>query len=84
MHLTNGTVQIWFFKSRCEIILCPILGAVTYIDKSRKFRTLKFDLIEQFGCSPELETFLNHASKIVTLLKANVDFNTPDIPDGSL
>ena len=76
MHLTNGTMQINFFKdhtkvciwqcclkssniqgelhlplsSNCsslvwfQIILCPLLGAVTYIDEARKNRTFRWEL----------------------------------------
>ena len=63
MHLTNGTMQINFFKDhtkvptkfnisevKCshrlfflQIILCPLLGAVTYIDEARKNRTFRFE-----------------------------------------
>ena len=43
MHLTNGTMQINFFKDHTKIILCPLLGAVTYIDETRKNRTFRFD-----------------------------------------
>ena len=62
MHLTNGTMQINFFKDhtkvptklnifdvQCshrlffQIILCPLLGAVTYIDEARKNRTFRFE-----------------------------------------
>jgi len=42
MHLTNGTMQINFFKDHTKIILCPLLGAVTYIDEGRKNRTFRF------------------------------------------
>ena len=42
MHLTNGTMQINFFKDHTKIILCPLLGAVTYIDETRKNRTFRY------------------------------------------
>ena len=45
MHLTNGTMQINFFKDHTKIILCPLLGAVTYIDETRKNRTFRFDIV---------------------------------------
>ena len=41
MHLTNGTMQINFFKDHTKIILCPLLGAVTYIDETRRNRTFR-------------------------------------------
>jgi len=71
MHLTNGTMQINFFKDHTKIILCPLLGAVTYIDESRKNRTFRFDLLEKFGCSPELASRLNYAyDKVETMLNS--------------
>ena len=44
MHLSNGTMQINFFKDHTKIILCPLLGAVTYIDETRKNRTFRWEL----------------------------------------
>lgn len=71
MHLTNGTMQINFFKDHTKIILCPLLGAVTYIDETRKNRTFRFDLLEKFGCSPELASRLNYAyDKVDTMLNS--------------
>ena len=37
-------MQIDFFKDHTKIILCPILGAVTYIDENRKNRTFRYVL----------------------------------------
>jgi len=68
MHLTNGTMQINFFKDHTKIILCPLLGAVTYIDETRKNRTFRFDLLEKYGCSTELASRLNYAyDKVETM-----------------
>jgi len=72
MHLTNGTMQINFFKDHTKIILCPLLGAVTYIDETRKNRTFRFDLLEKYGCSAELASRLNYAyDKVGLKLKEN-------------
>merc|ERR1712107_744852 len=71
MHLTNGTMQINFFKDHTKIILCPLLGAVTYIDETRKNRTFRFDLLERFGCSQELSTRLNYALDKVETMVSN-------------
>ncbi len=54
MHLTNGTLQINFFKDHTKIILCPHMGAVTYIDEDKRNRTFRLDLIEKYGCNQEL------------------------------
>jgi len=71
MHLSNGTLQINFFKDHTKIILCPLLGAVTYIDETRKNRTFRFDLLEKYGCCQELATRLNYAhDKVETMLNS--------------
>jgi len=70
MHLSNGTIQINFFKDHTKIILCPLLGAVTYLDMEKRSRTYRFDLIEKYGCSAEISSRLNYAyEKVDTMLK---------------
>lgn len=70
MFLTNGTVQINFFKDHTKVILCPLMGAVTYIDASRNSRTFKLDLIERYGCSGELALRLQYTfDKVDNMLK---------------
>jgi len=71
MHLTNGTMQINFFKDHTKIILCPLLGAVTYIDETRRNRTFRFDLLERYGCSQELSSRMAYAyDKVETMLSS--------------
>merc|ERR1712024_388949 len=53
MHLSNGTLQINFFKDHTKIILCPLMGAVTYIDEEKRHRTFRFDLLVKYGCTEE-------------------------------
>merc|ERR1712223_44974 len=70
MFLTNGTVQINFFKDHTKVILCPLMGAVTYIDPQRNARTMRLDLIEKFGCSGELALRLQYTfDKVDNMLK---------------
>jgi len=70
MFLTNGTVQINFFKDHTKVILCPLMGAVTYIDPQRNARTMRLDLIEKFGCSGELAQRLQYTfDKVDNMLK---------------
>jgi len=70
MHL-NGTLQINFLNDHTMLILCPLLGAVTYIDETKWNRTFRFDLLEKFGCSPELASKLKYAcGKVETMLNA--------------
>ncbi|KAJ7381194.1 Serine/threonine-protein kinase plk1 [Desmophyllum pertusum] len=40
LHLTNGTLQINFFKDHTKVIVCPLMGAVTYIDESKRFQNI--------------------------------------------
>lgn len=67
-HLTNGTVQMNFFQDHTKLILCPHMGAVTYVDENREFRTYKFSLIEKYGCTKELYNRLRYARDIVDRL----------------
>ena len=67
-HLTNGTVQINFFHDHTKLILCPHMGAVTYINEQRDFRTFRFSLIEKHGCGSEVATRLKYARDVVDRL----------------
>ncbi|XP_054635277.1 serine/threonine-protein kinase PLK1 [Dunckerocampus dactyliophorus] len=68
LHLSNGTVQINFFQDHTKLILCPLMGAVTYIDEKRDFRTYKLSLLEEFGCSKELASRMRYAKLMVEKL----------------
>lgn len=68
LHLSNGTLQINFFTDHTKLILCPLMGAVTYIDEERQARTFRFALIEKYGCTKELETRLKYALSMVEKL----------------
>uniref|UniRef100_A0A8D3CLT5 Serine/threonine-protein kinase PLK n=1 Tax=Scophthalmus maximus TaxID=52904 RepID=A0A8D3CLT5_SCOMX len=68
LHLTNGTVQINFFQDHTKLILCPLMGAVTYIDEKRDFRTYKLSLLEEFGCCKELASRMRYAKLMVEKL----------------
>ena len=47
------------------------MGAVTYIDESRKARTFRLDLIEKYGCSTELSTRLVYTfEKVENMIKS--------------
>ena len=60
--------QINFFDDHTKVILCPMMGAVTYIDENKSFRTFRFSLLEEFGCSEELATRLLYAKTMVERL----------------
>lgn len=70
LHLTNGTVQINFFQDHTKLIMCPLMGAVTYIDEKREFRTYKTSLLEEFGCCKELASRMRYAKLMVEKLLA--------------
>jgi polo-like kinase 1 len=70
MLLSNGTLQINFFPDHSKMILCPIMGAITVIDKNDNFWTYKLNLIEQYGCHNDLFWRLQYAlRKINEMLK---------------
>jgi len=72
MFLTNGTLQINFFKDHTKIILCPLMGAVTYINEKREAKTFRLDLIEKFGCGNELSTRLIYTfEKVENMMKSS-------------
>ncbi|XP_036418519.1 serine/threonine-protein kinase PLK1 [Colossoma macropomum] len=70
LHLSNGTVQINFFQDHTKLILCPLMGAVTYINERREFCTYKMSLIEEYGCCKELASRLRYARSMVEKLMA--------------
>ena len=48
-------------QDHTKVILCPLLGAVTYLDEQRMNRTFRFDLLEKFGCSQDIASRLGYA-----------------------
>lgn len=70
-HLTNGTFQANFFKDHTKIILCPLMGAVSYIDEDKNFTIYTFKLIEKYGCSPFLASRLRYAKGMLEKLYAD-------------
>ncbi|XP_068081251.1 serine/threonine-protein kinase polo-like [Anabrus simplex] len=68
MHLNNGTLQV-NFTDNTVIILCPHMGAVTYIDDKKNFQTYCFSTIRENGCSAALEERLKHALLYLTIME---------------
>lgn len=68
LHLNNGTLQINFFEDHCKIILCPLMGAVTYINEEKEARTYRFSLLQEHGCCRPLSDRLSYASQMVDRL----------------
>jgi hypothetical protein len=65
--------QVNFFQDHTKIILCPLMGAVTYIDENRDFRTYKLSLIGRHGCSRELASRLRLAESVACSLGPSDD-----------
>jgi len=63
--------QINFFQDHTKVILCPLMGAVTYIDDQRTVRTYRLPLIEKFGCSKELSSRLGYARAMCERMAAS-------------
>lgn len=59
------------FQDHTKLILCPLMGAVTYINEKREFCTYKISLIEEFGCCKELASRLRYARNMVEKLMAS-------------
>lgn len=57
--------QINFFKDHTKIMVCPLMGAVTYIDESKRFRTFPLKSIEKHGCSASIAKRLSYARKMI-------------------
>jgi len=68
LHLTNGTLQVNFYNDHTKVILCPLMGAVTYINPKRNFTTYRFNLLEQYGCQRDLFTRVRYAKSMVERL----------------
>ncbi|VDN18534.1 unnamed protein product [Gongylonema pulchrum] len=54
LHISNGTLQINFFKDHTKLVICPLMGAATYIDANRDFRVWKLSALAKYGCPKAL------------------------------
>ncbi|GMS95778.1 hypothetical protein PENTCL1PPCAC_17953, partial [Pristionchus entomophagus] len=77
LHMSNGTLQINFFGDHKKVIVCPLMGAVSFIDAEQNFRVLKFSLIEQHGCTKELYTRLRYAKTMCERLLTHSSSSRP-------
>eukprot|EP00118_Oscarella_pearsei_P026386 m.309833 g.309833 ORF g.309833 m.309833 type:complete len:600 (+) comp48146_c0_seq1:94-1893(+) len=68
MHLSLGIFQINFFRDHTKIIVCPRMGAVSYIDERGHFRTFRLSHIATYGCTKELASRLDYARAMVERL----------------
>ncbi|WKY05398.1 hypothetical protein Q1695_005979 [Nippostrongylus brasiliensis] len=70
LHLSNGTLQINFFEDHTKAIVCPLMGAITYIDEHRNFRVYKLSHLKSHGCTKELMSRLRYVKTMVERLIA--------------
>ncbi|VDN94884.1 unnamed protein product [Brugia pahangi] len=68
LHLTNGTLQLNFFEDHTKLVICPLMGAATYIDSERNFRVLKLAALVKYGCPKALHDRLRYAKMMVERL----------------
>lgn len=71
LHLSNGTLQINFFEDHTKAIVCPLMGAITYIDEHRNFRVYKLSHLEKYGCTKALLSRLRYVKTMVERLISN-------------
>ncbi|KAK6010134.1 POLO box duplicated region [Ostertagia ostertagi] len=65
LHLSNGTLQINFFEDHTKTIVCPLMGAITYIDEHRNFRVYKLSHLQSHGCTKALMSRLRYVKTMV-------------------
>lgn len=69
LHLSNGVLQINFFRDHTKVIICPCMAAITYIDEKRNARTFPFKSVEKHGCCPELSSRMKYGLAMVERLR---------------
>lgn len=66
LHLTNGSLQVNFFADHAKLIICPLMGAVTLMDKD-VFKTYLLANLKA-GCSQELLQRIRYCRTMVERL----------------
>lgn len=84
LHLSNGILQINFFQDHTKVIFCPLMGAVSFIDENKTFRTFRLPLIEKYGCSKELASRIRYAKTMSERLLAKLDPNPNQEPQSNV
>jgi len=74
LFLSNGTLQINFFNDHTKVILCPLMEAVSYIDRNGQFRT--YSLRTLFTrCPHELLARLECAEAVIDRVRRKVELS---------
>ncbi|KAL7667930.1 hypothetical protein ACOME3_008654 [Neoechinorhynchus agilis] len=67
MHLSNGILQVNFFKHHNKYILCPIMGAITMMStKLNQFNVYPLDSLVKYGCTKRLFAHLRYIHCMIT------------------
>uniref|UniRef100_A0A915EAK1 polo kinase n=1 Tax=Ditylenchus dipsaci TaxID=166011 RepID=A0A915EAK1_9BILA len=77
LHMSNGTLQVNFFHDHSKLIVCPLMGAATYIDEHKTFSTYKFSLLEKIGCPKDLWSRLKYTKVMVERLMSRSNSSVP-------
>lgn len=68
LQLNNGTIQL-NFTDHTKVIVCPLMGAISYIDEDKSFSTFRFSSIVANGCTVALYDKMCYThDKIVNVL----------------
>ncbi|KAI0986165.1 hypothetical protein GJ496_002067 [Pomphorhynchus laevis] len=65
LQLSNGTLQMNFFRDHTKLILCPVMEAVTTILANQQFRTHRFDQLTGSGISRKLFNNLQYSHVMI-------------------
>ncbi|CEF66638.1 Serine/threonine-protein kinase polo [Strongyloides ratti] len=65
LHLTSGTLQINFFSDHAKLVVCPHMGAVSFIGSDKNLKTYKFDYLSKVGCEASLLRKIQYTKHIV-------------------
>uniref|UniRef100_A0A0N4ZTF7 Serine/threonine-protein kinase PLK n=1 Tax=Parastrongyloides trichosuri TaxID=131310 RepID=A0A0N4ZTF7_PARTI len=66
LYLSNGSLQVNFFKNHFKVILCPHMHAISIIDSNKTLKTYKLDLILDVGCHPNILSRLKYVKSMIS------------------
>lgn len=65
LHLTSGTLQINFFNDHVKLVVCPHMGAVSFIGPDKNLKTYKFEYLAKVGCEQTILRKIEYTKHIV-------------------
>ncbi|KAI3384445.1 hypothetical protein SNEBB_001280 [Seison nebaliae] len=69
LHFSNGTLQLNFFTDHSKIVICPLLGALTYIDSNGKFFTYPMNAMKDNGVTHILVSRIRYARMMIEKIR---------------